>query len=218
MWPLSGYTGGVSLPFFENPDNTHCFQAVLRMTLKHYLPDQDFTWRELEEITAKVQGLWTWPMTGELWLHDQGFELKIAEPFDYQKFVKEGPAYLVELFGEEVGNEQIKHSNIAQEIQYAKRLIEKGLTENRIPTIPEIMRLLDEGYLIICNVNSRRLNNKGGYAGHFVLLTSYENEGLILHDPGPPGYADRRVSTADFEQAWTDPNERAKNYIAMKLK
>lgn len=208
----------MDVPFYENTDNTHCFQAVFRMILKHYRPNEEYSWEELEKITAKVDGLWTWPTAGMLWLHNNGFEVHDIETFDYAKFFEKGDDYLIELFGEKVGQEQIDHSDLDQEIGYAKQIVAAGLCEPRTPEVSELKQRLDEKYLLICNVNSRALNDKDGYVGHFVLLTGYTNKGFVLHDPGLPPLENREVAFADFERAWAYPNEQAKNYIAVRNK
>lgn len=204
--------------FYENTDDTHCFQAVFRMILKHYWPNKDYSWEELEKITAKVEGLWTWPTAGMLWLHNNGFEVHTVETFDYARFVEKGSNYLMELFGEKVGQEQIDHSDLDQEIDFAEQIVGAGLCEPRTPEVPELKQHLDEKYLLICNVNSRALNGKDGYAGHFVLLTGYTDKGFVLHDPGLPPLENREVAFVDFEKAWGYPNEQAKNYIAVRNK
>jgi hypothetical protein len=207
----------VDIPFYENADNTHCYQAVFRMLLKYYIPEKDFSWKELDKITAKIDGLWTWPMAGMIWLHDSGFEVRDIAVFDYSKFVERGDDYLVEFFGASVAKEQIDHSDIKQELRYAKQLINKGLSESRIPDLTELKKRLDEGFLLICNINSQTLNHKEGYVGHFVLLTGYNNAEFVMHDPGPPGLKSRKVAFTDFKRAWAYPNEYAQNYMAVKL-
>lgn len=204
------------VPFYENPDRTHCFQAVLRMILKYYWPTRDFTWDELDKITAKVDGLWTWPTAAMLWLHNNGFEVRDVETFDYAQFAKKGGNYLIDLLGKKVGQEQINHSDIAQEIGYAKQLLRAGLPERRMPDCNELKECLGNHYLLICNVNSRTMNGKEGYAGHFVLLTNYSDKALTIHDPGPVGVKDRRISFEEFERAWAYPDDQAKNYIAIR--
>jgi uncharacterized protein YvpB len=94
--------------------------------------------------------------------------------------------------------------------------VAKRLYESRIPNLNELKKRLDENYLLICNVNSRALNQKDGFVGHFVLLTGYNDKGFIMHDPGPPGVESREVKFVDFEDAWAYPNENAQNYIAIK--
>jgi hypothetical protein len=54
------------------------------MMLKYFLPEREFTFRELDVISAKVEGLWTWPTATALWLVDNGFEVRNVETFDYK--------------------------------------------------------------------------------------------------------------------------------------
>lgn len=205
-----------SIPFYENYDNNHCFQAVLRMILKYYRPDQNYTWAQLERITARKGDLWTWPTAGMLWLHQQGFEVHDVEAFDYAAFAAKGGDYLLELFGDEVGRAQIAHSDLPPEIDYAKQIVQAGLSRTHLPDIAELKDRLDQGYFVICNVNQRTLNHQPGYVGHFVLVTGHEGGNLIIHDPGLPPRPDWHIPSAFFEQAWAYPNADAKNYIAIK--
>lgn len=202
--------------FYANPDKTHCYQAGIKMILKHFYLEREYDWDELDKITAKVEGLWTWPMAGMVWLQDNGFELKNVEDFDYERFINEGEDYLIELFGEAVVRKQVAHSDIQQERQFARQLLDNVDTDVRIPEQQEIKDLLDEGYLIACNVNSRVLNGQNGYSGHFVLLIGYDADGFILHNSGPPPREGQRVSFELFEKAWAYPNDSVKNYFAVR--
>lgn len=208
----------VSVPFYVNPDTTHCYQACLRMILRYFEPDQDYSWEELDQITAKAKDMWTWPMAGQLWLVDHGFEVRIVESFDYRRFLDEGEAYLVELGGKEVAAKQIANSKIEQEYEYARQLLERVPIETRIPVVSEVCSWLDEGALVICNVNSRTLNGSEGFSGHFVVVIGYTDDELVIHDPGgsQPGEANRVVSKALFEKAWAYPDEKSKEYFIVK--
>ena len=94
------YMKNYDIPFYSNTeDDTHCFQAVIKMVLKFFWPDKEFTWAELDKITAKVEGLWTWQMAGLLWLDANGFEVKDIEAFDYDQFIKKGGDYHGNVFG-----------------------------------------------------------------------------------------------------------------------
>ncbi len=206
----------MQIPFYENVDETHCFQAVLRMILKCYWPNKDFTWEELDRISAKVDGLWTCPTASLIWLDDRGFDVQSVEMFEYEKFASDGDDYLVDFFGEEVGREQIAHCDIEQETRYARQIAKRNMSIVRTPEISDLKDQLDAGWLLICNVNSRALNGKSGYSGHFVLLIGYDSNGFIVHDPGLPGRASRKVVFENFELAWAFPNLQAKNYIAIR--
>ncbi len=207
-----------SIPFYANtPDDTHCFQAALRMILKYYFPDKEYTWTELEKFTAKKEGLWTWVTQGIINMRKLGFEVILREVFDYQKFIEKGGEYLLEKNGLEVSIEQIEHSDIAQEQKIANEYIRLFGNRNIPATITELKTLIDKKYIIIANVNANKLNGKQGYTGHFVVIYSYDQNNLFLHDPGLPPKKARKVLLIDFMKAWEYPTRDSKGFIAFKL-
>lgn len=210
-----------AVPFYANVrDNMHCFQASMRMILKYFLPDQEFSWEELESLSAKLEGKSTWPQQMLINLAEMNFDVTMVEGFDGPAFIKDGAAYLRRAFGTETAEWQIANSDIPQEQAIYARMLEHPAVhvENRIPQVEELQTYLQKGYLINCVVNSRRLNRATGYMGHSIIIYNIENDVILLHDPGPPAQQARQVSLTDFETAWADPNETAKNFIAIKLK
>ena len=206
------------VPFYPNTeDNTHCFQAALKMVIKYFQSNRELSWEELEKLTGKKGNLWTWPLATIVWMKNQGYEVIDIEMFDYKEFVKDKEKYLLRFYGNEVGNEQIKHSDVTQEVKYAKQLIKTNLVTKDVPTIQTIKGLLEEKYLMICLVNSHKLNSKEGYVGHFVVVKGIEENNLIIHDPGLPPLENRKISIHDFEQAWSVPDVNAKNVLAFRF-
>lgn len=207
-----------NLPFYPNTsDDTHCFQAGLKMILKHFIPEKDFTFEELDKISMKRDRLWTWPMAALIWIQENGFEIINIENFDYGSFIQNGGQYLIEEFGEEMGNAQIKNSDIEQERKLSKLFLDKIKTQKAVPQKEDIIKLTDKGYVVAVNVNSRVLNGKDGYSGHFVVIKGYDDKNFILNDPGLPGKENRLVSFDIFEKAWAYPSEKVKNIMAFKL-
>jgi hypothetical protein len=205
------------IPFFENAsDGMHCFQASLKMIMKYFWPDENYSWDELDKITSKAPGLWTWQMAGLIWLQEKGLEIKAIEVFDYKKFAELGGQYLLDEFGEEVGKAQIEHSDISQELEFAKKFSEVIDIEKRIPTIEDVKKLLQDDYVIVVNVNSRVLRKTDGYSGHFIVVKGFDEDGFILNDPGLPGIENMKAGFELFEKAWAYPNEKAKNIMAFR--
>lgn len=207
----------LKVPFYPNTkDDTHCFQACLKMVLKYFFPDEEYSWEELERITAKKPGLWTWPMAGLLWLRDKGVEVRNIELFDYERFSIEGEEYLREEFGEEVCESQKTHSDLEQEKGFARGFFQNIQGEKRIPDIEEMKGFLHEGWILLCNVNKRALDGREGYSGHTVVVSGFDNAGFILHDPGLPPRENLCVSFQVFDKAWSYPDEKARNIVALK--
>lgn len=208
-----------SVPFYSNTiDDTHCWQAAIKMVLKYFEPAKEFNWEELDVLTDKKPNLWSWPSAGLLHLSNIGYEIKIIEAFDYKRFSQEGSKYIYSEFGNEVGRSQEEHADIQQGMSLAGNLIKKGLCTNQIPQIKDILNFLDNGYIVICNINSAKLNNKDGYVGHFVVVKGYKDTQIILHDPGLPPLENRLIDFNSFQLAWAFPNDTAKNIKAVKLK
>jgi len=209
-----------SVPFYSNtPDDTHCVQAAFRSILKYFLPDRDFSWAELEEMSAKVPDMSTWPAQMLLNLNKMGFEITLMEGFDANQFIKNGEAYLKKEFGQEAAEWQIANSDIKQERRLYQDLLDSDVTyENLVPELSDIKRYLDQDYLVKVTLNSKRLNHKSGYVGHSVVVYDIDEQKLVFHDPGLPAMESRVERLADFEAAWADPNVKAKELIAVRYK
>lgn len=205
------------VPFYANPDSTHCFQAALRMVLKCFRPAEDYSWAQLDAITAKADDIGTWPFAGLTWLCDQGFDVCNIELMDNRRFAREGLPYVVEFLGADIVAASRLGADLSHEQAAAARFVETVHCETRVPDLGDLQRLLADGYLAICNVNSRTLNDSEGYSGHFVVVTSCDAHELVLHDPGQPPTPQRRVPRPKFERAWAYPHERAKNIVAIRL-
>lgn len=210
-------TENLDIPFFPNtPDDTHCVQASLKMVMKYFWPAKDFSFDELDKITAKVPNMWTWPFAGDIWLSEHGIEVKTIQIFDIKRFAEEGEQYIVEFAGEKVAKAQAAHSDISAEKEYAKEYIRKVPIETRIPTIEDIKKLTTEGYVVTVSVNSYTLNGKEGYSGHRVVIIGISDEGVYINDPGLPPQENRFVPTDVFMKAWSYPDEKARFLYAYR--
>jgi len=207
----------MKVPFFSNtPDGTHCFQAALAIAFKYFDPEKSFTMEDLDVISAKIPGKWTWPTAAMLWMLDNGYEIRLIEDFDYTLFAEKGRDYIIDKCGKEVGEAQIKNSIVDREQDYARRFAKHNLVERRLPVFEDIKKLLSEGYLVICNINSAALNNQKGYSGHFVVVYKCGEKKLTMHDPGLPPRPSLEVPLELFERAWAYPSENEKNLLAVR--
>jgi hypothetical protein len=201
------------VPFYSNtPDNFHCFQAALRMVLGYFLPEKQYTWHDLDSVTGHTSD-YTWPMVGLIYCVRLGLSVHTIEPFDYERFAREGYNYLVEEFGHEFADAQKRHSNLEQEMKNAWEFMEIVNPQKRIPTETDIVKPLADGALVICNLNARVIQEREGYSGHFVVVTGVSTEGPTIHDPGLPPLQDRFCPWTVFDKAWSYPNIQARNSI-----
>ena len=199
-------------------DDLHCLQASWLMVTKFFKPDFEMDWDEFSKKTGFEEGKGTWATAGLLWLNDNGFEAKQFDTFDYLDFAENGGDYLIKRSGNEVGEWQIRHTNMPLEQERAKKMVESGLWEKTNPTIDDIKKFLLAGYLVTCLVNSAKLNGHEGYFGHQVLVKGFDDTHLFLHDPGSPPIPNRKITFGDFEAAWADPTPDSKEMNIVRLK
>lgn len=208
----------MKVPFFPNTgDGTHCWQAVLKMALAVFEPNHPYSYEELDRISAKIPGKWTWPTAAMIWLMEKGYTLELMEEFDYHALAERGESYIMEKCGEEVGAAQIAMSEIKQEVVFAKRFAEMAPLTKILPTFGDLIRFLEEGYVVICNINAASLYGQMGYSGHFVVVCDITKRDVFLHDPGLPPRESLRVPRQVFSKAWAYPTEREKNLLAIRI-
>lgn len=187
------------------------------MTLKYFQPDREYTYDQLDEISKKEQGKWTWPTAAMLWLMENGFELRLIEEFDYAEFAKRGGDYLIDKCGHEVAQVQMENSDIEREQKVAEQFVEYAPLEHRIPKLDDIKRFLNDHWVVTCNVNSSILYDQPGYSGHFVVILDVDDEEVTIHDPGLPPSPNLSVDRRMFEKAWGYPTASDKNLLAIRM-
>lgn len=191
------------IPFYGNtPDNTHCNQAGIKMILGYYFPSEEYGWEELEEITGKKPGKWTWPMKGWSYLAERGLSVTYYGTFDYKEFINNPNDYLFARYGKEVATAQIINSDIPYEVSVSKLMIDKISQVKKIPTIDDIKSFIKDGSLILCNVNYYSLYKINGYSGHFVLIYGIDDSYVYIQDPGLPPNPNAEIPLIDFTNAW----------------
>jgi len=206
----------MKIPFFPNiGDGTHCFQAALKMALAYFMPERSFDYDELDRISGKKLGMWTWPTRTILWLMDNGIDVQLIEKFDYKKFAKRGFDYLVDRYGEEIATAQRKNSNLISEMSLAGDFANRAQVDYRIPNIEDIRTAIKAGSIVIANINAATLSENQGYSGHFVVVCDVSLQGVVIHDPGIPPRPNLSISTKTFQNAWGYPTDNEKNLMIL---
>ncbi|MBI4097556.1 MAG: peptidase C39 family protein [Candidatus Levybacteria bacterium] len=207
-----------SVPFFANTqDDTHCYQAAIASVLGHFQPDRSFTFGELDQMSAKKEGLWTWESQMGINLIAAGYEVVAIDDFDMPAFIQDGVGYLRRQYGDEVAEEQAEHSDIEQEQGLMAEYLKVGNHIQRAPNIEDIRSFLKKGYLVICTVNSKSLDGKEGYVGHFVVVYGIDGNCILFHDPGLPPQPNRSETLEIFNRGWASPSEAIKGLTAFKF-
>lgn len=209
------------IPFYKNlQDDSHCFQACLKMLLKYTFPEEKYSYAELDALTSHGPGHWTWNTAGLLFLAKKGFEGVNIENFDYRQFAEFGKEYLRMIWTEDIFEAQKRHSDFEQErILAGKFMKQKRIRHIRRPTtFSEIEKYFREGYIVLVTLNALAFEEREGYSPHIILLTHIDRDSVTFHDPGLPPHAGRRVSRKLFQKALYSPYKEIASLIALRHK
>lgn len=195
------------IPFYSafatpgHPEGVHCVETSLKMILKYFEPDKDYSVEKLEKITGKQPEKGSWSFQWSIWFTDHGYTVKHYTTFDFKAFMDEGIDYIRHEYGHEVADWQEQNSDVEFARSQTKEYLEKVEVVAKKPTIDEIRQEHGARSLVKPMVNSRVLNNKEGYEGHSVVVIDVDDENIWFHDPGLPAYENRKVSCQLFQEA-----------------
>ncbi len=200
------------VPFYANTeDNTHCVQACFKSVLRFFIPNRDFSFDELDQLSKKSEGKGTWWFPMYLELKKMGFDIKEISNFDYEKYYKEGEKYLKEIYTKEQGRWYLEKSNLLDVKKYIPEFLVLVKSVVRKANNNDFERLLSSRYLIISDVNYYAIRGKVGYGSHSVVVFGFDDEYFYLHDPGLPPRENLKVSKKLFQRGGGD------NLLGFKL-
>ncbi len=210
-------------PYNESPGDGRCFECCIKSCIEHFEPDCGITFDDVDRLTGKLPGMGTWPMRGFVAMARRGYEVVVYEAFDYPAFIEDPERYLTETSGPEAAKLFCETSSIDRAIEDAQELLRAepnlpNLTRHAIPpTQQDLERLIDHGYLCICDLNVGlhiRANSK--IMSHAVLVYDYDEDQVLGLDSR--GYPYTRMSKFwdRFESAWNSPSEASRLLLAVK--
>jgi len=184
------------VPFYANhEDNMHCMLAAYRSIISYFLK-REASWEELEKLSGYTPGRAAWTVQALVGMLDMGFNIRMIEPFDYQRYMKEGEPYLKTRYSDDELQWYYKYSNIREIRPLIPPFLKRVDHECRTATLQDIDDMLDDGRLVFVTVNSRKLNGKEGFASHALLITERQEGAYTAHDSGgktAPPQADREI-------------------------
>ncbi len=196
-----------NVPFIVENSNTRCVPACFGMGLNYFIPDKKWTMEDFEKFCGYEEGKGTWKAVAMLNLHKLGFQVNWIEDFDYYKFTIDPKAYLRTILDDEAYESQVENTDFELEAKRMHKYLDAALPfENRAATIEDIKKFLDDGWLVNLEVNARPLSGNTGYDGHSILVTGYDEDGVIIQNPdGDKGNKPNQHVTWDLlQQAWKE--------------
>lgn len=193
--------------------------AAYRSVIAYFL-HIELTWEELEELTGYTPDRAAWTVKALVDMLDMGFDIKMIEPFDYRRYLKEGESYLHDFFTPEEVSWFLERSNILDISPLIPKFLERVKYICRQVSLADIDEMLDEQRLVTVTVNSRKLNDSDGFVSHMLLVTGRKGDNFIAHDSGGEQYppqADHEISRQELWEAMGG-NKNIADVTGFKLK
>jgi 23S rRNA pseudouridine1911/1915/1917 synthase len=174
------------VPFYGNhDDNMHCMVAVYGSAIEYFL-HKKLNWTELEGLTGYKPGVAAWTIGVLPKLSAMGLDIRMIEPFDYERYFDEGEKYLKTLYSAEEIDWYRAHSNIVEMRDQIPKFLRHIAYEYRGATLEDIDAMLTEDRLVFVTVNAQTLAGKPGFVSHAILVIAAEDGQYVVHDPGLP--------------------------------
>lgn len=194
----------LELPFFRN-DGDRCAQVAMRVVVNYFLR-RDLELDELDRLSGRSAGCWTWNTQTAMALHRLGLEVAYFTREPLESFLQ-GEEFLVAHFGEAVARTMLSRSDWPRAQQSFREVLELGLCTPRSLEVEDLEAALERGVVPIVLVDYNVLMERGGdYHGHCVVVTGIDAHTVWYHESGPEAPAPHRpIQKRRFVTAWKAP-------------
>ncbi|MBI2658376.1 hypothetical protein HYX08_06825 [Candidatus Woesearchaeota archaeon] len=192
----------LDVPFYENKlEGNQCMQASMKSVLKHFL-DKEFSLQELDRLTGRKKGFWTWTSQIVTVLHDLGLDLKYYSKTDLGPFL-EGEPFIRKHFGKDA-DKILKFTDLPEVMKSIKKLKKYGVFEKKRLSFDDIANYIKQQHVPLMLIDWNKIAGiKGSFQGHLVVVTGFDEENVFYHESGPRNPApDKQVSKKIFMEAW----------------
>ena len=192
----------LNVPFYANDgDGSQCGQVTVRTAIKYFL-NKDFSLQELDKITDRKTGYWTWTTQMASALHDFGLKVKYYSKENLEPYLQ-GEQFIRKHFGKDA--EQIlKHTDLPILMKSIHTIIGQQIFEKKELSLEDIESHLSKGHVpIVCIDWNKTVGREGLFAGHYVVATGFDKENIYYHEAGPTNpTANKKLLKKIFIEAW----------------
>lgn len=181
-------------PYFGNPKNTSCNQAVTKMILKHFFPNEDKSWEELDTICHTKPEKWTHDLAAPLYFAKRGLKTHIFEDGNLEEMHQSYEGHIVKAMGQEYLELFQKNCDMDDHKSTIADLytLFKNNKSNALEWTPsyasikQAKELLDQDHLLLTWIDANVLLNNKEKNGHFILIYDYIDSAnrFVFHNPG----------------------------------
>ncbi|MGA2911530.1 MAG: hypothetical protein ABSE17_02740 [Candidatus Levyibacteriota bacterium] len=185
--------------FSNTKDNTFCLQACIQSVLNFYFPTKTFSESEVSKNTGYHPKYFSWSPQAVVWLNSLGLNVKLYSPFNYNRLVNGGLAYLKE-FKKDIYDLEEKRGEykFLPEIQKAaKEMVDRKLWIDQLMKIEDLENQLSKQNTLCIGKTIYEWLDGHYIAGtsHFIVVVKKYSSGIwLIQDPGLPMVGNRKVN------------------------
>lgn len=176
----------LNLPFYPNDEaGIQCLQVTLKTILKYFL-NKEYSLDELDKLTFRRDGYWTWTHQIIPVLHNLNLNVTFYSIDNVDDYTK-GKEFIKEAYGEENYENILKNTDVEVMVNTAKDILDYNLFEHKKISIDEIEEAIENesAVAVLINANVLYQRENTSYQGHFVTLTGFDEEYIYYHESGP---------------------------------
>jgi hypothetical protein len=175
----------LDIPFYKQSSSGNCMQTQIKMALEYYYPEKEFTFEELDNLTGRTPGMWTWTSQLLPVLLDNKLDAYFYSTAPYDKIKEGGGEFIYEYYGGRVARTIIDKTNFKSFNYSVDKLKENDKFFNEKLELKDIENELKQSHVIILLIDSNVLSNRGGgYSGHGITITGMNETHFSIHDSG----------------------------------
>ncbi len=189
------------IPYYQQTESGNCLQTQLKMALKYYYPEKDYSFDYLDEMTGRTQGKWTWTSQAISFLLEEGLDIYYYSTTPYDDILAGGEDFLLSHYGEEDGNIMLRHTNFDALYDSIRVLNDTGRYINKKLDFGYLEQEFDKGAHLIVLIDVATLyDTRGSFSGHFTTVTGFDDEYVWFHNSA--GEEDTKVEKQQYIDAW----------------
>lgn len=191
----------LNIPFYKNDrDGEQCYQVAMQSVLKHFL-GKDFSLEELDKLTLRKFGKWTFTCQIVPVLQELGLKLKFYSDDELEPMLR-GEPHIREILGKDADS-RMKFVDVPAVVETARRTLEYKLFEKKQLSFQEIEEHIRQDHVPLILFDYRIFSGKDHYQGHFCVVTGFDDSKVYYHESGPlDPEPNKKVDKQKFIQAW----------------
>merc|ERR1712241_712450 len=131
----------------------------MRMVLKFFYPDREYSYEKLDHICGRTEGKWTWSSQVAVALANEGLHARLYSTGPWQQILHGGKQFIKKHYGHEVAETFEEYTDFDSLYRSIRDIVRMRCFEQRRLPFSEIKEALQRGEPILFAVDYSKLNS-----------------------------------------------------------